>query len=273
MSEPTKPHPTEKFTDIRRTIAGEAAIVFLITCATYITVYTYEAGYCGYFGIPLSLIRLEISTVLLFAASFWTIGWLSIQIAFMYPSIRLFVERRKNPIVRRALIGSLPFLVVGVFLWLFTGNWGVLVGACIPAALFSILVFIGSGTPEERLRQWDEELDRTGVFPFLAFRRMYQLGLRWMVTIWTWGFIWLVGCYSFGKATAKNQRDFLITDGTEPKAVLRTYGEQFICTEVDLTARTSSHKFSFVKSSDTARVFELRSVGPLKPQSIEAAKP
>jgi hypothetical protein len=228
MSEPTKPDPTRKFADIRKTIAGEAVIIFLITCGTYLTVYTYEAGYCVYFGIPLSLIRLEISTVLLFAATFWTIGWLSIQIAFMYPSIRLFLERRKNPILRRALITALPFILVGVFLWLFTGSWGVLVGICFVVGLFSILAFVGGGTPEERLRQWDEEVGRTGAFPFLAHRRMHDLGLRWVGTVWAWGFIWLFSCYSFGQAAAKKQRDFLITDATAPKAVLRIYGEQFI---------------------------------------------
>jgi hypothetical protein len=103
---------------------------------------------------------------------------------------------------------------------------------------------------------------------------MRELGLLWVVTVLMWGIIWFSSCYSFGKAAAKKkQRNFLITDATEPKAVLRIYGEQFICTDVDLTARTCSHKFSFAKSSDPARVFELRSVGPLKPQLIEAAKP
>jgi hypothetical protein len=265
--------PTGKFADIRKTIAGEAVIVFLITCGTYLTVYTYEAGYCAYFGIPLALIRLEISTVLLFAATFGMIGWLSIQIAFMYPSIRMFLERRKNPILRRALINTFPLLLVGVFLWLFTGNWGVIVATCIVVGLFSILLFVGGGTPEDRLRQWDEEVGRTGAFPFLARRRMHQLGLQWVVTVLTWGFVLFLSCYSFGQAAAKKQRNLLITDATEPKAVLRIYGEQFICADLDLTARTCSHKFSFIKSSETDRVFELRSVGPLKPQSIEAAKP
>jgi hypothetical protein len=179
----------------------------------------------------------------------------------------------KNPILRRALITTLPFIVAGVFLSVFTGNCELLVGTCIVGGLFSILLFAGGGTPEERLRQWDEEVLRTGAFPFVAHRRLHELGLRWVVTVWTWGFIWFSCCYSFGQATAKRQRDFLITDAAEPKAILRIYGDQFICAGVDLTARTSSHKFSFVKSGDTDRVFELRSVGPLKPQSIEGAKP
>lgn len=125
MSEPTTlPDPTGKFADIRKTIAGEAVIIFLTTCGTYITVYTFEAGYCVYFGIPLALIRLEVSTVLLFAATFWTFGWLLIQVAFLYPSIRLFLERRKNPVLRRVLINNVPLILVGVFLWCSPGNGG-----------------------------------------------------------------------------------------------------------------------------------------------------
>jgi hypothetical protein len=86
--------------DIRRTLASEAIFVLAVTAATYLTVYAYEAGFCGVFEVPLSLIRLEISTVLLFAATLSTFFFALLNMIYLYAGFREFISRRKNPILR-----------------------------------------------------------------------------------------------------------------------------------------------------------------------------
>src|SRR6266581_1555495 len=129
-----------KFGDFSKSLAGDAVLIFLITCATYLTVYIFEAGYCHYFKVPLFLIKLEVSTALLFAATAWFVLWFLLYVMFVYVSLRDFFQRPKNPILRRVLLGNGPFIVAGLFLWLLTGRFWFLLGTLLPACVFSLLL-------------------------------------------------------------------------------------------------------------------------------------
>jgi hypothetical protein len=252
-----------KFADFRKMLAGDAVLIFLLTCATYLTVYIFEAGYCHYFRVPLYLIKLEISTALLFAAIAWFLLWFLLNFAFVYVSIKDFFQRRKNPILRRVLLANGPFIAAGLFLWMFTGRFGFLLGTLLPACLVSLLLF--QGKPEETLRQFDEVAARTKAYPFGSISRLRELGLLWLVQIGIWASIWAFGWFAIGDTFAKNQKEFLVTNVSMPSAVLRLYGDQFICAQFDRATKVCSHKFTIFKGSDGDREFELQQIGPLTP--------
>src|SRR5205807_10217219 len=133
------------------------------------TVYIFEAGYCHYFKVPLFLIKLEVSTALLFAATSWFVLWFVLNVLFVYVSVKDFFERRKNPIVRRILLGTGPWIAAGLLMWLLTGSFWLLVGALLPACLFSFLLI--SGNPEQMLREFDEVAAKTKTYPFASIKR------------------------------------------------------------------------------------------------------
>jgi hypothetical protein len=265
-SEPTSPVSKDsqpKFADFRKTLAGDAVLIFLITCATYLTVYIFEAGYCHYFKVPLFLIKLEISTALLFAATSWFVLWFLLYVMFVYVSLKEFFERRKNPIVRRILLGNGPFIVAGLFLWLITGHFWFLLGTLLAACVFSLLLI--APNPEETLRQFDEVAGRTKIYPFASIYRLRERGLVWLVQIVVWTFVWASGWFAIGERAAKNQTEFLVTEDAAPAVVLRMYGDQFICAQFDRSTKICSQKFTILKSSEEHRKFELQQVGPLTP--------
>ncbi len=265
-SESTSPASKDsqpKFADFRRTLAGDAVLIFLITCATYLTVYIFEAGYCHYFKVPLFLIKLEVSTALLFAATSWFVLWFLLYVMFVYVSLRDFFQRRKNPILRRVLLRNGPFIVAGLFLWLLTGRFWFLLGTLLPACVFSLLLI--SGHPEETLRQFDEAAARTNTYPFVSIYRLRERGLLWLVQVGVWTFVWASGWFAIGETAAKNQTEFLVTADTASAVVLRMYGDQFICAQFDRSTKICSQKFTILRSSEQHQKFELQKVGPLTP--------
>ena len=252
--------------DFRKTLAGDAVLLFLVTCATYLTVYIFEAGYCHYFKVPLYLIRLEVSTALLFAATSWLVLWLLLNFAFVYVSIDDFFRRRKNPILRRVLLGNGPLIAASLFVWMFTGNFWFLFGVLLPACVFSLLLL--RGDPEQTLKQFDEAAAKTKAYPFRSITRLRELGLIWIVQIGVWAFIWGSLWFGIGETFAKNQRDFLVIDAAKPKAVIRLYGDRLVCVQFDPTTKVCSPSFTIFGSSEKQQDFELQRIGPLLPATL-----
>lgn len=248
----------------RQTVFSEALIILVITAGTYLCVYVYEAGYCSYFDIPAILIRTDIATVLAVAFSICGVGLFLFNSTYMYFGFRRFFERRRNPIVRREVARVAPFLATGVVLWVLTGRWFVL--ATVSAAtLFHItLIAIGRGSAEEKLRRWDEEVERTPVWTFAFGRHLQAKGLAWIVDVAIWAVIVVAGFYFYGEAAARRQSAFLVTDSSGPVVVLRSYGDLLICAEFDAAQKLCSRRFAFIKTADGDRRFELQLVGPLK---------
>lgn len=259
---------TAPISDFRRTLASEAIFVVAVTAATYITVYSYEAGFCGVFGVPLSFIRPEISTVLFFTATLSTLFFALLNVIYLYAGFREFISRRKNPILRRAILTNGPMLVAALMLGLFADRWAFLIGVSGMIALEVVLQLTNKGSAEEKLQEWDREVERTDAFPYSLLRRLRDAGTLWLIRLVIWALIIEFGLYFVGQAAAKRTTEFLVTDLGGPAVVLRVYGDDIICAQFEPTTKMCSRKFTILKRGDAGRIFEMAKVGPLVPTKL-----
>jgi hypothetical protein len=71
---PTSSPPLPELHKTLRWVLDKAGLA-LAPAAGYYLVFRYETGYCAAFGIPNSLIRPDLTTVLIVASAFLAFGW------------------------------------------------------------------------------------------------------------------------------------------------------------------------------------------------------
>jgi hypothetical protein len=155
----------------------------------------------------------------------------------------------------------LAALIVGVF----GGHWAFLIGATAMALFEVVLQLTNKGSSEEKLQEWDREVERTNAFPYTVMRRLRDSGAAWVVLCVIWTLVVEFGFYFIGESSAKHTCEFLVTDvGGHPAAVLRIYGDEIICAEYDPVTKICSRKFIILKTGEPDRILELSKIGPLR---------
>lgn len=235
----------------------------------YIMAYLYELGYCDVFGIPSEFIQLQstniIATVGRVFLSFLLLFWVGF-------SLLLYVNNpnRKplNPISRRLLI--IVFIVLSYITfalgyhrafreWYFA----------IPLFVYFVLVlFVGpfwtrknvTGGYIAKLAAQDE-VDRQTPHPLTFITKHIgwaTIGILFFV------FVVLSLSYLSGEDTATRQEYFLVPSTNENSVVLRIYGDELICTQLDKQSNKPNGKLFILKLDDEPRpVLSLQKVGPL----------
>lgn len=254
----------QKASVIQRLLSGETALLFLLTGVSYFAVYVYEAGYCNYFGVPMMLINVELSTVLLFSiTAFLVLPWIAYATT-IYPLMEQFLTRRQNPMFR-ALIHGLPFFFAAVALWMIKAQAITYVFAVVTAIFMTTMASLSARRDNAERQQANAELPR--FLPPSMHRSLIRFGVRqtWIIPVVIWAGIGVFFLNALGRNNARRQRYFLMTNRDGPALVVRAYNTQLICVRLGEGTKTCSGEFFFVNSTNTLLKFENRRVGPVHP--------
>jgi hypothetical protein len=246
---------------------GEGMLLLAITALAYLSVFAYEVGFCRHFAIPLTLIRPELSTFFVFAASIGTVITLC---ASWIPLVDLFMRSvgHRSPFFARVAAPVIVPSAMGLLIALCTFDWTFAAGLVLGNALIFGLPALptrGAKTYDEKLRRSFDRGLRPGDPPGVLERISVAIGFNFGV-VWIVGFIVLASSHALGKAEARRQRDFLVVSEPSPAIVLRAYGAQMICATFDAGQKKVAKKFFLLNIGDVpTRVYELQRVGPFPP--------
>ncbi len=262
----------------------EGMILAAIPFAGYLLAFAYESGYVARFGVPIWLIRIELTHVFIISALIGTAYMLWLGTVSALP------DRRWKPLLAHLIA---PIGWVGVA-YLFamraagtTGGPATIAIALVVASLaFAAGSFIlGIILPIVRFKDIDSWLDRlqrqvnrdveamrhTALEGMLArdptgrlFSRMSALYLIVVVAP--------ALCYFLGTYNAFTQMRFLLVKSV-PCVAIRQYGDATICVGVDTLQRRLQPWVRRLPSSSDSLTYELRFLGFLRPSPYKPSIP
>jgi hypothetical protein len=230
----------------------------------YLYSYIFEFAYASYFGIPLSLIRVD-----------WTDIFSSVSLivvfAVLFLALILFLFRRTSDPkrLRRLLLVCLPFFNALVMflllhydlsdsLFVFVGSLVVGVGLVV----YYVVVRVqekrkGSpDKPKERAKS-DEELGVIGLF------LRHVASFRLVIILFF--FVTVLLTYHYGIGEARDGGKYMTIAGTD-LAVLRIYDDVAVCSPLDEKSMKLSDEFKLVNLYEDPELTLIQHVdGPLYP--------
>jgi hypothetical protein len=251
---------------------GDAAIlVAALTGLAYALAYAYEAGYCGYFSIPVFLIAPTLSVVIgsvlgiIFLASL-VFGLVAIERAFLrhifkWPELLLFR-------LELSVLFSLMALANYGLSWSTLANAAVVfflvLGDYLPA------VFMRKGSVLERLRSAEQDrdivLESNPVTGFLASIGSKAAGFL------VFAFLACITAAGIGTAEARGQERFNILEARPDVAFVKGYGDVLIGIRFDEAKKLATGEIVLFKIGDEFKQVNFREkrVGPLAPARTRA---
>lgn len=238
--------------------------VAVLSGAAYLTSYTYETGYAGFFGIPEQMIKLDLINVCIsFSAIFvyLLMSFCIIDFAYMHWPANV------GPI-GRSLFRLLPiFIAIAVIGFVFE-DWKILlspVGGFLLGIIvieFTFPLFQRGKTYREKLEAQEEVERNVKGLPDLMMR---SPGGRTALISFALILFPLMIAGLAGTRQASKQEAFLMIHGEDDIVVLRIYGDRLICAPLDRAAKTV-HRSIIIMESSPGKPLRLDSekVGPLK---------
>lgn len=238
--------------------------VAVLSGMAYLTSYTYEAGYAGFFGIPERMIKLDLISVCI---SFGAILTSLLLFFFVINIVYMLWPVRPSPL-GRCFLRLLPILIIVAFCRLVTKDWQLLIS---PLGLFMIwLIFIEFVFPlfqrgktyREKLEA-QEEVERNVQDIFHLMMR--SPGMRTALISFLLILCLLLMAGLTGDSQASKRENFLMISGEDDIVVLRIYGDRLICAPLDRVDRTV-HRSILIMVNSPGKPLRLdwEKVGPLK---------
>jgi len=260
MSEPSQARPR---------LLGEAAILAAFSGLSYMLAFRYETGYASHFGVPDTLITVDLRSLLFFAT---LLGSAGIIVLFLFNHLFMVFPRNMSPALRRSII-KMGF----VWIWVL-----------IPFALFGpertdkwvyIFVFALFITAFEFLWPLFFERKVSGYATKLAAAQAKDDSLPDLFSLSNWTarnivlLVWLVGgallvAGWIGEAQAFRRREFLVWHTEPPRVVVRAYGDLLICAQLNRATREVLPVFVVVKEGDPSLELTLEDIGRLTRISV-----
>jgi len=235
----------------------------------FIMAYIYELGYCSIYGIPNEFIQLQstniISIVVKVFLSFFLLFWV---IFFLLLYVNDPNRKRLGPISRRLLLIVFFILAyIGLAFGYYRAfqEWYLILPIFV---YFTALFFIGplwtqksvTGGYIEKLAAQDKA-DRKTPYPLTLITKNAggsTIGIVLFVSLL------LLLSYFSGEDTATRQEYFLVPSTNENSVVLRIYGDELICTQLDNQSNKPNGNLFILKLDDEPRpILSSRKVGPL----------
>jgi hypothetical protein len=244
--------------------AGVAAI----SLGGYFIAYAYELGYGNFFGIPSSLIRLNL--VIIFASALG-LFWLILCVGGVLNAIYPLLPKRGSHIFR-GLVHLAPVFVVYLPLLFIYANtprfWFVAKLSAIWLALLLFVEFVwplitqrGKATYIGKLEaQKDLDIRLDDLMSRITSTPKGLAGVRLVLGL----ALLFYFSYALGQSAAMRQKSFLLLGGKEDVALLRIYNGKFIGAHFDRKTKKIDRTLIIL---DTSQQNELRliweKIGPL----------
>lgn len=252
---------------VEQTLVNSAVMVALVSAFSYIAAYQYEKGFCGYFGIPNSLIVVDLTTVVAWAASLLFITLIFLGVANALPSkVRSILWELRWSYSLFVLVCLLLLRPSGVALYFFLGL----------LALFSFLEFVVPLITQKAVKgylaklkaQEDVAYQGSEVYERVARVLVRNAGPRGAMALWWMGFAALFLAHFAGMARARTQNEFIVIPESPELVVLRVYNETLVCAPLHRAEKEIEPPFTILRigSIGEGRRQTLQSamVGPLR---------
>ena len=246
---------------------GIIAITPIAVALGYIVAYLYELGYCSVFGIPTEFISpdtthvlIAVSKVFLSALSLFWVGYVFVMMTSK--------PRRRGPIQRRLIL----LLIIGLIYIAFAidypsarREWYLIIPIFV---LFISLYFIAPAISHRSMKGYRNRLiaqDKANVAtnPINYIERYIGRSLVIIVLLLL---PWVLLPYFNGETDASEQQDFLVPSTYQNSVVLRIYGDNLICAELDPQGTKLTDRFFTMSMDDEPKPYlSLQEIGRLAP--------
>lgn len=256
--------PEQKVEAEPRNASTDSAIaVLLLTAVSYAAAFSYERGYTHYFGVPATLVDVEIKSLLLCGAAllgvFLVLPILQFVIRLWPTFLPQPVQRRLAGVVAIAVILLVALLLVRADrpLWIFA--IAVLVYVLVDELLWPATRNRKAGSYSQRIAIADQDrLAKRHVLDVIGNRIGHGAVMVVILCVFSVGLSFMAGV-----GEARHQTEFLAPIGDDC-IVIRKYGEILICVGIDESERKAQGAIKLLPISDAALALERQSIGYLK---------
>ena len=241
---------------------SDATLLALATAGSYGFAFLYEAGYLKRFGVPLSLVRVELQSALVAALSMASLLWVLFAAANMLAMLLPEKAELRGKVIRvfgTTLIPVVHLLLYGFRredVWLYVFFFGLIL---VFEVLWPLLVFEGS--PQEKIVADERAEDVPRSRGLLArFQAATGMGGELLMVLYLGAFF----VYEAGAADAAKRTDFYVSTVHEPLVALRIYPDITILAPIDLKTGTISRGLQVRRTTEMEAPMVERRIGPLK---------
>jgi hypothetical protein len=241
------------------------AIIPIAVALGYTVAYLYELGYCNAFGVPTEFISPDATHVLI------AVGKVFLSAVALFWTIYVFITmtakpKRSGPIRRRLIL----LMTIGVIYIAFAidypsarREWYLIIPIYF---IFIFMFFIAPAIAFRRTKGYRRRLivqDRRNVAANPLNYIEKHVG-RSVVIILLLLVPWILLPYSTGQTDAVEQTRFLVPSTYQNSVVLRIYGENLICADLDPHNHHLTGSFFMMRVSDEPKPhLSLRDIGHL----------
>lgn len=242
---------------------SEGLTIAAVSVFSYMLTFLYEYGYCGVMGIPVALISVDLTS------AFVVVGLLFLLLSFVW-IIAEWLHRiwPKAPSVYHRIMArySVNISVLLFLIFLF----GTRVSEYIVFAIIGLSLLAGDFLvpliAHRDLKTYKEKLEAAesleGQEFLLARKALSAMGSRGKVLIF--GIFLMYISMNLGRGYAYKQNAFYVISGEPPLAILRIYGDRFVCARVNRSANEIS-EFEVISTNDLkGHTISLEAIGPLE---------
>jgi hypothetical protein len=237
----------------------------------YVVAYLYELGYCNAFSIPTEFISPDTTHVLIAVSKVFlsAVGLFWVAYVFITMGAK---PRSRGPIQRRFIM----LLIIGIIYVAFAidypsarREWYFIIPILI---IFIFLLFIApaighTNTKGYRNRLIAQDKMNAATNPINYIER--HLG-RSVAIILLLLLPWILLPYFNGQTDATEQEYFLVPSTYQSSVVLRIYGDNLICAELDSQGGKLNGTFFMIGMDDEPKPYlSLRKIGRLAPEDRE----
>jgi len=247
------------------------AITPIAVALGYIVAYLYELGYCNVFGIPTEFISPDTTNVLVAVSKVFLSAVSLFWVAYVFITMTTKPKRR-GPIRHRFIL----LMIIGLIYIAFAidypsarREWYFIIPILI---IFILLLFIGPAITHRTVKGYRNRLiaqDKINVAtnPINYIER--HIG-RSTVIILLLLLPWIALPYFNGETDATEQENFLVPSTYQSSVVLRIYGDNLICAELDPQGDKLTGNFFMISMDDEPRPYlRLQEIGRLAPNDWE----
>jgi hypothetical protein len=260
---------------------SDTLVVAVFPLMGYLILFIHESGYFGYFKVPRQFISFSTAEILIATGGvlgiaflmFFVTNLLSIPLSHLEP----------HPAIRRRIRKYFPITLVYGCVVILGSDWTLTIGTLVFSFLLfgtDFLVPIISERDKEgylaKLASWDEKSYLIRIQENSLLIRAIEKGMDLLggtiVEIGIYISMGLVIVYLLGMSTARNQKQFRVTNTTPEMVVLYIGDDKLICSPFNRITKEIEPVFKVIEyAGNNDLEFRLEEVGPLKLREISPA--